>query len=172
MMSRHSRAISSALSCCLSNIWSKPGQGVFAAGALVLLPDAAIAQPVATPVVTPVGMPVAARVTAEQSMAQTRRFTRTATSEDCAAEQASTSDIIVCGARQPRGLPIRPGDQDVQPDLESDRLARRACGGMPCAGNVLATVAITTGLIGLLLDPEADLGDAERIPARFRGANR
>ena len=130
----------------------------------MLLPDAAIAQPVATP--------VAARVTAEQIMAQTRRFTRTATSEDCAAEQASTNDIIVCGARQPRGLPIRPGDQDVQPDLESDRLARRACGGMPCAGNVFATVAITSGLIGLLLDPEADLGDAERIPARFRGANR
>jgi hypothetical protein len=130
----------------------------------MVLPSATAAQ-----VVQPSPEP---SVTAEQLMAQTRRFTRTETMDDCFAERTSTSDIVVCGARQDQGLPLDPRDQDVQSDLESDRLARRACGGMACAGNVFAVVTITSGIVGLLLDPEANLGEGERIPQRFRGANR
>ena len=89
-------------------------------------------------------------------------------------------DIVVCGSRgNDQALPVPdvygpvPGSSDgsaVDPH------------GVPCGASisnqcwggvdVLGTVAGVVGVIGLIVDPDKNLGEGAAIPERFRGANR
>lgn len=113
----------------------------------------------------------AARLAATLTVA--RRFARIRLREDCLAEKALSSDIIVCASREPEPGFATDIEQALAADLERDRFAQEICpSGVNCTGNIFAAVSITRDLIRLALDPQADLGSGARIPERFRGANR
>ena len=123
--------------------------------------------------------PASDRPTTEQIMDNSRRLAGLTREEDCRAEAQRSADIIVCGSRRnDQALPVPdiygpvPGSSDgsaVDPH------------GVPCGAsisnqcyggiNLLVAIAGTVKLIGLLVDPDRNLGEGDPIPERFRGAN-
>ena len=117
--------------------------------------------------------------TTEQIVENSRRFAGLTREEDCRTEAQRSADIVVCGSRRnDQALPVPdiygpvPGSSDgsaVDPH------------GVPCGAsisnqcyggiNLLVAIAGTVKLIGLLVDPDRNLGEGDPIPDRFRGAN-
>lgn len=121
----------------------------------------------------------AARAAPPEAMAVARQYTTRRTRADCVAEAAATSDIVVCAPLRDQDLPVPevygpvPGSTDgaaVDPH------------GVPCGASIsnncysgvdlISTAVGAVRIIGLILDPDQNLGEGAAIPERFRGANR
>ncbi len=137
--------------------------------ALFVAPPAALAAPVVLPPQPQVTDPMAA------ARALTQRRTR----GDCIADRLMTGDIIVCAPIDDQQLPVPeiygpvPGSTDgaaVDPHGPpcGASISNQCYGGI----DVIGTVVGAARLIGLLIDPDRNLGEGDPIPERFRGANR
>ena len=101
------------------------------------------------------------------------------TRADCIAEAMTSSDIVVCAPRDDQQLPV---PEIYGPEFGSTDGAAVDPRGPPCGASIsnqcyggvdiIATIGGTIKLVGLLLDPDANLGEGDPIPERFRGANR
>lgn len=126
-----------------------------------------------------VTVPASANSTPVDYMANARRFARIRTYEDCRAEAEATSDIVVCGREQQEGLPV---PEVYGPVAGSTDGAAVDPHGEPCGASISGQCYVgvslpellgaAVGAIGLLIDPDKNLGEGTRIPDRFRGANR
>lgn len=137
--------------------------------ALLAVPPAALAAPVM--------LPPQPRV--EDPMAAARALTQRRTRGDCIAERIMTGDIIVCAPVDDQQLPVPEVYGPVPGSTDGAAVDPRGppCGASisnQCYGGVdiIGTVAGAARLIGLLIDPEGDLGEGDPIPKRYRGANR
>lgn len=121
--------------------------------------------------------PVATRADylgAVEQMAPRRR-----TRADCIAEAMMSSDIVVCAPRDDQQLPV---PEVYGPQAGSTDGAAVDPRGEPCGASIsnrcytgvdlpkLAGALI--GVVGLIVDPNRNLGEGDPIPERFRGANR
>ena len=131
-------------------------------------------------VATPVMAQAVNHPTTEQIMQNSRRFAGLTREEDCRAEAQRSGDIIVCGSRgDDQALPVPDVYGPVPGSSDGAAVDPR---GVPCGAsisnqcwggvNVLAAVGAAVGVIGLLIDPDKNLGEGDPIPERFRGANR
>ena len=113
------------------------------------------------------------------AMAAMRAMTYRRTRADCVAEAVASSDILVCAPLQDQALPV----PDIYgPVAGSTDGAAVDPSGVPCGASisnqcwggvdVIGTIGNTIKLVGLLLDPDGNLGEGDPIPERFRGANR
>lgn len=112
-------------------------------------------------------------------MAAVRALTHRRTRADCIAEAVSSTDTLVCAPLQDQALPLPevygpvPGSTDgaaVDPSgIPCGASISNRCGG---GIDVIRTVSGAIRLVGLLFDPDADLGEGAAIPERFRGSNR
>ena len=145
----------------------------------MLLVAALGAAPLAAQPVAPVFAPSQAeRPDAATLVADAAASFRRPTRADCLA-RAATGDIIVCASVQDQALPLPevygpvPGSTDgaaVDPaGIPCGASISNQCGG---GIDVIRTVGGAIRLVGLLFDPDSNLGEGEAIPERFRGANR
>lgn len=121
----------------------------------------------------------AAQTAPPDAMVVARQFTARRTRADCVAEAAASSDIVVCAPLQDQDLPVPevygpvPGSTDgaaVDPH------------GVPCGASIsnncysgidlIGTAIGAVRIVGLIFDPDQNLGEGAAIPKRFRGANR
>lgn len=116
---------------------------------------------------------------ATDPMAAARAMTHRRTRADCVAEAVRSADILVCAARDDQQLPVPEvyGPEPGSTDGAAVNPAGVPCGASisnPCYSgiDILATVGGAVRLVGLLVDPDANLGEGAPIPERFRGANR
>lgn len=115
----------------------------------------------------------------EDPMAAARALTQRRTRGDCIAERVMTGDIIVCAPIDDQQLPVPEVYGPVPGSTDGAAVDPR---GPPCGASisnqcyggidVISTVVGTVRLIGLLIDPDRNLGEGDPIPERFRGANR
>lgn len=115
----------------------------------------------------------------QMEMQRSRQFGQRQTTLECLRDAERSGDIIVCGRDTSQALPVPevfgpvPGSSDgsaVNP------------GGPPCGASIsnhcatgvdiIRTISAGVALVGLLLDPDKNLGEGTRIPERYRGANR
>lgn len=101
------------------------------------------------------------------------------TRADCVAEAMTSSDIVVCAPLDDQQLPVPEvyGPQAGSTDGAAVDPRGPLCGASisnQCYGgiDIIATIGGTIKLVGLILDPDANLGEGDPIPERFRGANR
>lgn len=137
--------------------------------ALLLGPSLAAASPVMLPPQPEV----------EDPMAAARALTRQRTRSDCIAERVTTGDIIVCAPADDQQLPVPEIYGPVPGSTDGAAVAPR---GPPCGASisnqcyggvdVIGTLAGAARLVGLILDPDGNLGEGDPIPKRYRGANR
>ena len=137
--------------------------------AVLMLPAAAMAQP-------------APAVSVEQALANTARLTSRRTAADCRREAAvaiarGEQDIIVCAQEQDQALPVPEIYGPVYGSTDGRAVDIPECGLSlqdPCyeGFNLLAAIPALATIASRLLDPDQDLGEAARIPDRFRGTNR
>ena len=123
--------------------------------------------------------PAAAASQPVDYMANARRFARLRSYADCRADADASGDIVVCGRAQDEGLPV---PEVYGPVAGSTDGAAVDPHGEPCGASIsnrcyvgvdlpkLAGAVI--GVVGLLIDPDRNLGEGTPIPERFRGANR
>lgn len=116
----------------------------------------------------------------QQILAGGRRLGGRQSVADCMAEAERSGDIIVCGStNNGQTMPVPevfgpiPGSTDgaaVDPRGPpcGASISNQCWGGVDLIGTAFNTVRI----VGLLLDPDKNLGEGTRIPERFRGANR
>ena len=104
---------------------------------------------------------------------------RRRTRADCIAEAMTSSDIVVCAPRDDQQLPVPEVYGPAFGSTDGAAVDPRGpgCGASisnQCYGgiDIIATIGGTIKLVGLLLDPDANLGEGDPIPERFRGANR
>lgn len=116
---------------------------------------------------------------AEDPMAAARALTQRRTRSDCIADRVTTGDIVVCAPLDDQQLPVPEvyGPQPGSTDGAAVDPRGPPCGASisnQCYGGVdiIATVAGAARLIGLIIDPDSDLGEGDPIPKRYRGANR
>ncbi|QJQ32458.1 hypothetical protein GV829_08365 [Sphingomonas lacunae] len=112
-------------------------------------------------------------------IANARRFARIRTHEDCRAEAAATSDIVVCGRQQDEGLPLPEIYGPVAGSTDGAAVDPR---GEPCGASISGQcysgvdlpqlLGAAVNVVGLIIDPDRNLGEGTRVPERFRGANR
>jgi hypothetical protein len=121
----------------------------------------------------------AAQAAPPDAMVVARQFTARRTRADCVAEAAASSDIVVCAPLRDQDLPVPevygpvPGSTDgaaVDPH------------GVPCGASIsnncysgidlIGTAIGAVRIVGLIFDPDQNLGEGAAIPKRFRGANR
>jgi hypothetical protein len=114
---------------------------------------------------------------APDAMDAARRYTARRTRADCIAEAVTSPDIIVCAPRDDQPLPVPevygpvPGSTDgaaVQPTIPCELEQAGCFSGV----NLPKVAGAVIGIVGLILDPDRDLGEGAAIPERFRGANR
>ncbi len=113
------------------------------------------------------------------AMAVARQFTTRRTRADCVAEAAATSDIVVCAPLRDQDLPV---PEVYGPVPRSTDGAAVDPHGVPCGASIsnncysgvdlIGTAVGAVRIIGLILDPDQNLGEGTAIPERFRGANR
>lgn len=137
---------------------------------------AALAEPAAAAPAT-ITLPVQAAPA--DPMAAARAMIHRRTRADCVAEAAASADILVCAPLQDQALPV---PEIYGPVAGSTDGAAVDPTGVPCGASisnqcgggidVLRTVAGAIKLVGLLVDPDGNLGEGDPIPERFRGANR
>jgi hypothetical protein len=115
----------------------------------------------------------------EDPMAAARALTQRRTRSDCIAERLTTRDIIVCAPADDQQLPVPEIYGPVPGSTDGAAVDPRGppCGASisnQCYGGVdiIGTMAGAAKLIGLLIDPDRNLGEGDPIPERFRGANR
>ena len=137
--------------------------------ALLAAPPAARAAPVMLP----------PQPQAEDPMAAARALTQRRTRSDCIAERVTTGDIVVCAPLDDQQLPVPEVYGPVPGSTDGAAVDPRgpACGASisnQCYGgvDVIGTVVGAARLIGLLIDPDQNLGEGDPIPKRYRGANR
>ena len=126
-----------------------------------------------------VSLPDDAAATPVDYMANARRFAGRRSYEDCRTEAAASGDIVVCGRGQDEGLPVPEVYGPIAGSTDGAAVDPR---GEPCGASISghcytgvdlpAVFGAAVGVIGLLLDPDKDLGEGTAIPQRFRGANR
>lgn len=143
-----------------------------------LVAPAAVAQPVVAPLVADVPPdPAADGLTVDQALSNARRFARIRSYADCLADRRDSGDIVVCGAPSDEGLPVPEvygpvaGSTDgaaVDPHIPCEFTAEHCYTGL----DLIRIGRSVAGLIGLVIDPDRNLGEGDRIPDRFRGANR
>ena len=116
----------------------------------------------------------------QQILAGGRRLGGRQSVADCMAEAERSGDIIVCGStNEGQAMPVpevfgpTPGSTDgaaVDPHGPpcGASISNQCWGGVDLIGTAFGAVRI----VGLLLDPDKNLGEGTRIPERFRGANR
>jgi hypothetical protein len=120
------------------------------------------------------------QATTDEIMENSRRFAGLTRREDCRAEAARSSDIVVCGSRNSnQALPAPEIFGPVPGSTDGSAVDPR---GVPCGasisnqcwggGDVLGTIGGAINLVGLILDPDKNLGEGDPVPERFRGANR
>lgn len=164
--------------------------GRLAAASLALCPAAAFAQDSAgggagvgasdpgVTVLTLGDLPPDAQQRRDAMVANARRFARIRTRADCLADAAATGDIVVCGQVRDESLPV---PEAFGPRLPRTDGAAVDPSGVPCeltsqgcyeGVNLPRLAGATVKLIGLIFDPDANLGEGDPIPERFRGANR
>lgn len=112
-------------------------------------------------------------------MANARRFAGRRSYADCRADAAASGDIVVCGRSQSEGLPV---PEVYGPVAGSTDGAAVDPHGEPCGASISghcytgvdlpALFGAAVGVVGLIIDPDKNLGEGTRIPDRFRGANR
>lgn len=112
-------------------------------------------------------------------MGNARRFAGRRSVEDCRAEAAASGDIVVCGRVESQSLPVPEVYGPVAGSTDGAAVDPR---GPPCGSSLSghcytgvslpALVGAAVGVIGLILDPDKNLGEGTPIPERFRGANR
>lgn len=148
--------------------------------ALIPISAALLAAPFAAPsavLAAPVMLPPQPEV--EDPVAAARALTQRRTRSDCIAERVMTGDIVVCAPVDDQLLPVPevygpvPGSTDgaaVDPSGPpcGASISNQCYGGV----DIISTVAGAARLIGLLIDPEGDLGEGDPIPKRYRDANR
>ncbi len=138
---------------------------------------AALAQPAAATAPAIIILP--AQATPTDPMAAARAMTYRRTRADCVAEAVVSADILVCAPLQDQALPV---PEIYGPVAGSTDGAAVDPTGVPCGASisnqcgggidVIRTIAGTIKLVGLLVDPDGNLGEGDPIPERFRGANR
>lgn len=115
--------------------------------------------------------------TVEEALSNARRFARIRSYADCLADRRDSGDIVVCGAPSDEGLPVPEvygpvaGSTDgaaVDPHIPCEFTAEHCYTGL----DLIRIGRSVAGLIGLVIDPDRNLGEGDRIPDRFRGANR
>lgn len=112
-------------------------------------------------------------------MAAARALTQRRTRSDCIAERVTTGDIVVCAPLDDQQLPVPEVYGPVPGSTDGAAVDPR---GPPCGASisnqcfggvdVIGTVVGAARLIGLLIDPDQNLGEGDPIPKRYRGANR
>lgn len=127
--------------------------------------------------VAPVDLPPQAERPDAAALVAQAHFRRP-TRGDCLARAAS-GDIVVCAPLQDQALPVPevygpvPGSTDgaaVDPSgVPCGASISNQCGG---GVDVIRTIGGAIKLVGLLLDPDSNLGEGTAIPERFRGSNR
>lgn len=126
-----------------------------------------------------VALPASVRVAPVDYMANARRFARIQSRSDCLAEADASGDIVVCGRPQDEGLPVPEVYGPVAGSTDGAAVDPR---GEPCGASISnrcytgidlpRLVGAAVGVVGLILDPDKNLGEGTPIPERFRGANR
>lgn len=126
-----------------------------------------------------VTLPDASVAPAIDYMANARRFAGRRSYADCQAEATASGDIVVCGPGQDEGLPIQEVYGPIAGSTDGAAVDAR---GVPCGASISnhcysgvdlpALFGAAVGVIGLIIDPDKNLGEGTRIPDRFRGANR
>lgn len=121
----------------------------------------------------------AATATPVDYMANARRFAGRRSYADCQAEAATSGDIVVCGRGQDEGLPVPEVYGPIAGSTDGAAVDPR---GEPCGASISghcytgvdlpALFGAAVGVVGLIIDPDKNLGEGTRIPDRFRGANR
>lgn len=144
---------------------------------IAVLACALVAGPVDAQV-TPVDAPPPQTERPDAAALVAQAHFRRATRADCLARAAS-GDIVVCAPVQDQALPVPevygpvPGSTDgaaVDPSgVPCGASISNQCGG---GVDVIRTIGGAIKLVGLLLDPDGNLGEGTAIPERFRGSNR
>lgn len=121
------------------------------------------------------------RMTAEDFLANARRMVVRRTVADCLAESAAATggDIVVCGRTHDDSLPLPEVFGPVAGSTDGAAVDPR---GEPCGASISGhcytgvdlpqLFGAAVGVVGLILDPDKNLGEGTPIPDRFRGANR
>lgn len=145
---------------------------VTAAAIIAALPCPAIAQ-------APVTLPAPVMAAPIDYMANARRFARLNSRSDCLADAARSGDIIVCGPPQDEGLPVPEVYGPIAGSTDGAAVDPR---GEPCGASISGhcysgvdlpqLFGAAIGVVGLIIDPDRNLGEGTAIPERFRGANR
>lgn len=146
---------------------------------LLALAAVLAAQHAAAAVAAPATVTALPRAAPADPMAALRAMTQRRTRGDCAAQAVATTDIVVCARPNDQALPLRevygpvPGSTDGAA-VDPSRVPCGASISNQCWGgvDVIGTIGGAIGLVGLLLDPDRNLGEGTPIPDRFRGANR
>ena len=112
-------------------------------------------------------------------MANARRFARIQSRSDCLADADASGDIVVCGRPQDEGLPVPEVYGPIAGSTDGAAVDPR---GEPCGASISGhcysgvdlpqLFGAAIGVVGLIIDPDKNLGEGTRIPERFRGANR
>ena len=149
------------------------GYGLVTVGSIIA--TSADAQQIITP---PTAEPTP---TAEDYLANARRMVVRRTVADCLADAAAAGggEIVVCGRIRHDGLPVPELFGPVAGSSDGAAVDPR---GEPCGASISGhcytgvdlpqLLGAAVGVIGVILDPDKNLGEGTPIPERFRGANR